>query len=181
MSPSRTSADLSAPSAHVPGSGLLDLLKSVPDPRGRRGRQHHLSAVLAVGLAAVIAGAKSFVAIGEWVAHQPIEALRDLGITTPTGPNESTLRRVFALLDADVLDQLVGAFMWTRPHSVEQRATCTCDFVSHHNGRAEQRRPGKSHYSETPDEPRSSRRLLQPFVGAGLAGASRTILCPDSI
>ena len=103
MSPSRTSADLSAPSAHVPGSGLLDLLKSVPDPRGRRGRQHHLSAVLAVGLAAVIAGAKSFVAIGEWVAHQPIETLRDLGITTPTGPDESTIRRVFALLDADVL------------------------------------------------------------------------------
>jgi len=106
---------------------LLDLLKTVPDPRGRRGRQHHLSAILAVGLAAVIAGARSFVAIGEWVAHQPIEALRVLGVTTPAGPDESTIRRVFALLDADVLDQLVGAFMWTRTHTVEQRRVIALD------------------------------------------------------
>jgi len=67
------------------GSGLLDLLKTVPDPRGRRGRRHDLAAVLAVGLAAVIAGAKSFVAIGEWVAHQPIETLRFLGVTGTGG------------------------------------------------------------------------------------------------
>ena len=127
MSSSRTPADLSSPPAHGAGSGLLDLLKTVPDPRGRRGRQHHLSAILAVGLAAVIAGARSFVAIGEWVAHQPIEALRVLGVTTPAGPDESTIRRVFALLDADVLDQLVGAFMWTRTHTVEQRRVIALD------------------------------------------------------
>ena len=127
MSSSPTPADLSSPPAHTVGSGLLDLLKTVPDPRGRRGRQHHLSAILAVGLAAVIAGAKSFVAIGEWVAHQPIEALRVLGVTTATGPDESTIRRVFALLDADVLDQLVGAFMWTRTHTVGTRRVIALD------------------------------------------------------
>jgi predicted transposase YbfD/YdcC len=127
MSSSRTPTDLSPAPAHEAGSGLLDLLKTVPDPRGRRGRQHHLSAILAVGLAAVIAGAKSFVAIGEWVAHQPIEALHALGVTTPAGPDESTVRRVFALLDADVLDQLVGAFMWTRTHTVGHRRVIALD------------------------------------------------------
>ena len=107
--------------------GLLDLLKTVPDPRGRRGRRHDLVAVLAVGLAAVIAGAKSFVAIGEWAAHQPIEALRVLGVTAGTVPEESTIRRVFARLDSDLLDQLLGAFLWTRSRTAGQRRVIAID------------------------------------------------------
>ena len=69
----------------------MELLKTVPDPRAHRGRRHDLAAVLAVGLGAVVAGARSFVAIGEWVAHQPIQTLRVLGVTTATGPDESTI------------------------------------------------------------------------------------------
>ena len=38
----------------------------VPDPRKRRGRRHALAALLAVGIAAVIAGSRSFAAIGQW-------------------------------------------------------------------------------------------------------------------
>lgn len=83
--------------------------------------------MLGVGLAAVIAGARSFVAIGEWVAHQPIETLRALGITAAAGPDESTIRRVFARLDADVLDQVVGAFMWTRTHTIGTRRVIALD------------------------------------------------------
>ena len=62
----------------------MDLLRTVPDPRAHRGRRHDLSAVLAVGLGAVAAGARSFVSIGEWVAHQPIQTLRVLGVTAAT-------------------------------------------------------------------------------------------------
>lgn len=127
MSSSRTPSDLSRTPADTAGPGLLELLARVPDPRGRRGRQHHLSAILAVGLAAVIAGAKSFVAIGEWVAHQHAETLHSLGITTAAGPDESTIRRVFALIDADVLDRLLGAFMWTRTHTVGTRRVIALD------------------------------------------------------
>ena len=39
---------------------LLDLLAQVPDPRKRRGRRHPLAGLLAVGVAAVIAGSRSF-------------------------------------------------------------------------------------------------------------------------
>ncbi|HEX6451693.1 MAG TPA: transposase family protein [Trebonia sp.] len=35
---------------------LLDLLAQVPDPRKKRGRRHALAGLLAVGIAAVIAG-----------------------------------------------------------------------------------------------------------------------------
>jgi len=58
--------------AQLPGRpDLLTLLCSVPDPRDRRGVRHRLPVILAVGLVAVLAGARSFAAIGEWVADQP--------------------------------------------------------------------------------------------------------------
>ena len=47
---------------------LLDLLAQVPDPRKRRGRRHSLGGLLAVGVAAVIAGSRSFAAVGQWAA-----------------------------------------------------------------------------------------------------------------
>jgi predicted transposase YbfD/YdcC len=98
-----------------PGRGeyLLDLLAQVPDPRGRRGRRHPLSGLLAVGIAAVIAGSKSFAAIGQWAADAGPEALSALGAAR--GPaEESTFRRAFALVSADVLDQVLGAWLRTR-------------------------------------------------------------------
>jgi predicted transposase YbfD/YdcC len=61
------------------------------------------------------------------VAHQPIETLQVLGVTGVTGPAESTVRRVFARLDSDLLDQLVGAFMWTRTHTVATRRVIALD------------------------------------------------------
>ena len=46
---------------------LLGLLSSVVDHRSARGMRHPLPVILAVGLAAVLAGARSYVAINEWV------------------------------------------------------------------------------------------------------------------
>ena len=107
-----------------PGDGARPTRSTRTPPRGRR---HDLAAVLAVGLAAVISGARSFVAIGEWVAHQPLEVLRSLGVTGATAPVESTIRRTFACLDSDVLDQILAAFMWTRTHTVGQRRVIALD------------------------------------------------------
>ena len=127
MSSSPTPAPSSPTPPAVTGPRLLDLLSEVPDPRGRRGRQHDLASILAVGLGAVLAGARSFVAIGKWAAHQPLETLRALGVTNPAAPDESTIRRTFALLDADVLDGVLGAFMWTRTHTVGTRRVIALD------------------------------------------------------
>jgi len=74
---------------------LLDLLAQVPDPRKRRGRRHPLAGLLAVGIAAVIAGSRSFAAIGQWAADAGPEVLAVLGAAR--GPaEESTFRRAFA-------------------------------------------------------------------------------------
>jgi DDE_Tnp_1-associated len=92
---------------------LLDLLSQVPDPRKRRGRRHALAGLLAVGIAAVIAGSKSFAAIGQWAGDAGPDVLTALGAAR--GPaDESTYRRAFALVSADVLDRVLGAWLWTR-------------------------------------------------------------------
>ena len=76
---------------------LLDLLAQVPDPRKRRGLRHALAGLLAVGIAAVIAGSRSFAAIGQWAADAGPEELAGLG--ADRGPAEElTYRRAFALL-----------------------------------------------------------------------------------
>ena len=92
---------------------LLELLAKVPDPRKRRGRRHALAGLLAVGIAAVIAGSKSFAAIGQWAADAGPEVLAVLGAAR--GPaDESTFRRAFALVSPDVLDRVPGAWLHTR-------------------------------------------------------------------
>jgi predicted transposase YbfD/YdcC len=92
---------------------LLDLLAQVPEPRKHRGRRHSLGGLLAVGIAAVIAGSRSFAAIGQWASDAGPDALAALGASR--GPaEESAFRRAFALVSADVLDQVLGAWLWTR-------------------------------------------------------------------
>src|SRR5207249_10299512 len=116
--PSSPARDASPPmtSSPIPAARsqyLLDLLAQVPDPRKRRGRRHALAGLLAVGIAAVIAGSRSFAAIGQWAADAGPEVLTVLGAAR--GPaEESTFRRAFALVSADVLDRVLGAWLHTR-------------------------------------------------------------------
>jgi predicted transposase YbfD/YdcC len=104
------------PSSPIPAARchyLLDLLAQVPDTRKRRGRRHALAGLLAVGIAAVIAGSRSFAAMGQWAADAGPEVLAVLGAAR--GPaEESAFRRAFALVSADVLGRVLGAWLWTR-------------------------------------------------------------------
>ncbi len=112
-----------APAALAPEQcrDLLDYLAQIPDPRHRRGRRHTLGAVLAVAVAAVVAGASSLVAIGEWASDAPCQVLAALGVRRDplTGvwrpPGEATVRRVLARIDADALDRAIGAWLAARP------------------------------------------------------------------
>jgi DDE_Tnp_1-associated len=82
---------------------LLDEFAKLADPRQRRGRRHGLSAVLAVAVAAVLAGARSLVAISEWAADPPQPVLAALGVRLDPlrrvwrPPGEATVRRVRSL------------------------------------------------------------------------------------
>jgi predicted transposase YbfD/YdcC len=96
---------------------LLDDLTQIADPRHRRGRRHPLTTVLAVAVAAVLAGAKSLAAIGEWAADAPAPVLAALGARRDPlrrvwqPPGEATVRRVLARVDPDALDQVIGRWL----------------------------------------------------------------------
>src|SRR5512142_3484341 len=89
----------------------------VPDPRRFRGRRYRLAFVLAVAVACVLAGAKTFREIGDQAADLPQEVLRRLsGTRHPLrgkiiAPSEKRIRTLIHVIGADVLDDLIGGWL----------------------------------------------------------------------
>jgi predicted transposase YbfD/YdcC len=110
---------LAPPAALAPDQcrSLLGYLAQIADPRHRRGRRHPLVGVLGVAVCAVLAGARSLVAIGEWASDAPWQVLAALGTRRDplTGawrpPGEATVRRVLARVDPDAVDRAIGAWL----------------------------------------------------------------------
>ena len=92
---------------------LRAALAQVSDPRKPRGVRHGLVVVLTTAVCAVAAGARSFVAIAEWVADLPATVAEHLG-TAARCPSEATIRRVVRNVDADRFDAAIGEFVQQR-------------------------------------------------------------------
>lgn len=92
---------------------LRTVLAQVTDPRKPRGVRHGLAAVLTTAVCAVAAGARSFVAIAEWVADLPTTVAEHVG-TAQRCPSEATIRRVVQDVDADRFDAALAAFVQQR-------------------------------------------------------------------
>lgn len=96
---------------------LLQALADVPDPRDPRGVIHPLPSLLAVAIAALLAGARSVAAIGEWVADVPATVLTALQVVRDpfTGahrvPDATTISRVLADLDGEAFDAAIGRWL----------------------------------------------------------------------
>ncbi|MGC5334712.1 ISAs1 family transposase [Micromonospora sp. DT62] len=95
-------------------AGLLAALGSLPDPRARRGVRHALVTVVAATVCAVVAGYRSYAAIGEWVADLPADTAAVLGIDPGRRPSEAMIRRLLQALDADRLAMVIGAWLATQ-------------------------------------------------------------------
>ncbi|MEV0057960.1 ISAs1 family transposase, partial [Saccharopolyspora shandongensis] len=100
--------------------GLLEVLTGVADPRKRRGVRHRLAVVLAIALAATLAGACSFTAVAEWATDAPAGVLTRLGVLR-RAPSESTIRRVLQRLPGDAFDEMLSAWMWLRTSTISGR------------------------------------------------------------
>ena len=98
----------------------LDHLRQVPDPRRRRGIRHALASILTITAAAVLAGARSFTAVAEWIADAPaqvqavLEVRHDPYSRRCPSTHEATIRRVLARVDADALDAIFTAWLAAR-------------------------------------------------------------------
>jgi hypothetical protein len=72
--------------------------------------------LLLITAAAVLTGARSFTAIGEWATDAPQRILKTLGARwdhrrrLSRAPDEATLRRVLHAVDGDLLDAAIGAW-----------------------------------------------------------------------
>jgi predicted transposase YbfD/YdcC len=114
---------------------LTSILTDLVDPRRRRGRRYRLAAVVAAGTAATLAGARSFAAIAQWLADQ--DGTVALGFTEARRrPEQSVFRRLFAQLDPETLDALVGAWMWTTTRLVAGRRVIAIDGKTVRGARA---------------------------------------------
>jgi len=91
--------------------GLIDLLKTLVDPRKPRGVRHPVMTIVAIAVCAALSGARSFCAIAEWAQGLSRDALRQLGSKRRTPPSEPTIRRVLQRLDADRLDVQIGQWL----------------------------------------------------------------------
>lgn len=92
---------------------LLTVLVSVPDPRCRRGIRHRYAAMLAVALCAVLAGARSYVAIGEWAADMPATVRLRLGVGRRVF-SETTIRRALQITDPQTLSVALCGWVASR-------------------------------------------------------------------
>jgi hypothetical protein len=123
--PASASSPIAVLTAHAGSAGakpnvdLLTTLGEVPDPRKARGRRHRLVTVLALSVAAVLAGARSYVAIAEWAHDLPVSARVRLGIGR-RAPSESTIRRILQAVDLDALDAALSG--WVAGYPAHYRA-----------------------------------------------------------
>jgi hypothetical protein len=95
--------------------GLPQRLATLTDPRHRRGKRHPFVSVLLIGCSAVLAGARSFAAVGQWSKNAPQDALARLGARTTSvfavrvAPSPATIRRIINHTCPGELADLLGA------------------------------------------------------------------------
>ncbi|CAN5394329.1 ISAs1 family transposase [soil metagenome] len=92
---------------------LLAALARVPDPRDPRGVRYPIVAMLTVVVCAMLAGARSYAAIGEWGADLNATRRAALGFTG-RAPGPVTIWRLLVRIDAAALDEVVC--VWTRAY-----------------------------------------------------------------
>ncbi|GIE79386.1 ISAs1 family transposase [Actinoplanes philippinensis] len=102
-----------APALPVPetAGGLIAALADLPDPRARRGIRHRLTVVVVAAICAVIAGSRSYTAIGEWVADVPATTALALGFTPDRLPSEAMIRRLLQALDAQLPTTAISVWL----------------------------------------------------------------------
>lgn len=116
---------------------LVSVLVDLVDPRKRRGRRYPLTALVAAGIAATLSGARSFAAIAQWLADQDEAVAVAVGFDARRRtPQESVFRRLFARLDAEILDALLGVWMWTATRQVAGRRVIAIDGKTVRGARA---------------------------------------------
>ncbi len=110
-----TTLNLNAP--HV--ESLREMLDNVPDFRKPIGLRHPLRATLLIAICAILGGARSFLAIGQWAKRSSqtmrrrCRCRRHPKTDIFEAPSEPTLRRVIQGVDPEAVDAVLGQWLQT--------------------------------------------------------------------
>jgi hypothetical protein len=91
---------------------LWDAFAAVPDPRDASGKRFPLQGLLAIAVAALLAGRQGLAAIARWGRECSPEQLRRLGIQREKAPCHATWHNVFKVVDCGEADQVLSG--WAR-------------------------------------------------------------------
>jgi DDE family transposase len=101
---------LSAMNMQDAGPSLLAAFAAVPDRRRANGRRHPLPAILTLGTAAMLCGARSLYAIAPWGRLQDVATVHALGFRQDQTPAVSTLHAVFTNLDVAAFETALAVW-----------------------------------------------------------------------
>lgn len=126
MTSSPVTAPAVEPAAWRAATTIVDLLTQVPDPRRARGKRHRLPTILALSVAAMVAGATSLAAIAAYAHDVGADLLARLGLDTKV-PSEPTIRRVIEALDQAMFARICGAWTWVRAEKIDDQLVIAVD------------------------------------------------------
>ena len=96
-----------------PSAGsLLTSLSQVPDPRGRKGRRHGLSAMLTAVVCGLLCGARGYESLVEWLHGLPVDVWHWMGYTRRP-PKKDCFRDLLMRLDPAALEAVLRAWIET--------------------------------------------------------------------
>ncbi|MEJ7713067.1 MAG: ISAs1 family transposase [Pyrinomonadaceae bacterium] len=87
---------------------LMDVLCDITDNRQAQGKRHPLSAILALSIAAMLCGYRSYSAIAEWGHNYGKQFLEASGFTKGVAPCAATLSNVYRRLNQEELERKLG-------------------------------------------------------------------------
>lgn len=85
---------------------LLSYLAQVPDPRGRKGRRHPLSAMLTAVVCGFLCGHRGWTGLAEWLNDQPLDVCHWMGFTRRP-PKKDCFSDLMAKLDPAMLERAI--------------------------------------------------------------------------
>jgi hypothetical protein len=90
---------------------LIDLLKTLPDPRRAEGKRHPLPAVLALLVLALMAGMRGLQGVVDFGRNLPAEIVAALGFTHPRTLAKSTLSEILRAIDIRAFEAMVRQWL----------------------------------------------------------------------
>ena len=107
---------------------LVQVLRSVTDPRDGRGARHDLLTVLSLAVTGVLAGCRGLTAIWEYTTDPTAAGLRSPGVGAGRAlPSESTIRRVLQDPDPADVDAHLRSWLCTRTGTINGRRVIAVD------------------------------------------------------